>query len=176
MLRQQSEAECVVGVFSSPAAARAAVLELESHGWPHDHVSVIAPGDEGDLGTLAPTQHNDHTEKSAVIGGAAGATLGLLAGSSLFLIPGLGPVLFAGAVASGITGGLVGGLVGAMSGWGIRDDQVRTYEAALKKGKAIVVLTGDPPALADGRAQLLASSAEKVEMHAETADSDHVDA
>ena len=173
MLRQR---ECVVGVFSTPARAREALVSLEDHGWPHERISMIAPGDEGELGALAPTQHTDHTERSAAIGGAAGAALGLLAGSSLFIIPGLGPVLFAGAVASGITGGLVGGLVGAMSGWGIRDDQVRRYEQALKKGKALVVLTGDPPALAEGRAELLASSAEKVEMHAESADSDHVDA
>jgi len=168
--------ECVVAVFPSPAKANNAVTRLESHGWSHDHISVIAPGNESQLGALEPLHHRDRTEKAAAIGGATGAAIGLLAGSSLFIIPGLGPVLFAGAVASGITGGLVGGLVGAMSGWGIRDDHVRQYEDALKHGKAIVVLTGDPPALAEGRAELLASSAEKVEMHAETADSDHVDA
>lgn len=168
--------ECVVAVFQSPAKANSAVNRLESVGWSSDHISVIAPGNESQLTTLEPLQHRDRTEKSAAIGGVTGGALGLLAGSSLFLIPGLGPVLFAGAMASGITGGLVGGLVGAMSGWGIRDDHVRQYEEALKHGKALVVLTGDPPALAEGRAELLASSAEKVEMHAETADSDHVDA
>jgi uncharacterized membrane protein len=168
--------ECVVAVFPSPAKANSAVGRLENHGWSSEHISVIAPGSESQLSTLESLQHSDQTEKSAAIGGATGAALGLLAGSSLFIIPGLGPVLFAGAMASGITGGLVGGLLGAMSGWGVRDDHVRQYEEALKHGKAIVVLTGDPSTLAEGRAELLASSAEKVEMHAETADSDHVDA
>jgi hypothetical protein len=168
--------ECIVAIFPSPTKANSAVTRLESHGWSSDNISVISPGSESQLSTLEPFQHRDRTEKSAAIGGATGAALGLLAGSSLFIIPGLGPVLFAGAMASGITGGLVGGLLGAMSGWGIRDDHVRRYEDALKHGKAIVVLTGDPSALAEGRAELLASSAERVEMHAETADSDHVDA
>jgi uncharacterized membrane protein len=160
--------ECIVAIFQSSTKANGAVNRLESHGWSSENISVIAPGSESQLSTLEPFQHRDRTEKSAAIGGATGAALGLLAGSSLFIIPG--------AMASGITGGLVGGLLGAMSGWGIRDDHVRRYEDALKLGKAIVVLTGDPSALAEGRAELLASSAEKVEMHAETADSDHVDA
>lgn len=167
--------QSVIAVFESSDIASSAVGRLKSHGWSSDQISVIAPGQESQLSSLEPLQHGDQTEKSAIAGGGAGAALGLLAGSSLFLIPGVGPVMFAGALASGITGGLVGGLVGAMSGWGIRDDHVRQYEGALKKGKAIVVLTGDPTALAEGRAELLASSAEKVEMHAETADSDRID-
>jgi hypothetical protein len=168
--------ECVIGVFASPAAAEEAVRTLEGHGWREDQISLITRGHEAELDAVSGLRHSDHTEKSAAIGGAAGATVGLLAGSSLFLVPGLGPVLFAGAMASGLTGGLVGGLLGAMSGWGVKGDHVRQYEAALKENKAIVVLTGEPATLAEGRAELLASSAERVVLHAENADSDRVDA
>ena len=59
---------------------------------------------------------------------------------------------------------------------GCGDDHVRKYEAALQQGKALVVLTGEPSALAEGRAELLASSAERVVIHAENADTDRVDA
>jgi len=168
--------ECVIGVFPSPTAAEKAVRTLDSHGWNEDRISLITRGHENELAAFGALQHSDRTEKSAAIGGAAGAAVGFLAGSSLFIIPGLGPVVFAGAMASGFTGGLVGGLLGAMSGWGVKGDHVHQYEAALKQGKAILILTGEPKALAEGRAELLASSAERVVVHAENADSDHVDA
>jgi hypothetical protein len=163
--------ECVVGVFGSIGDAQEAIEDLQRQGWSHQDVSLITRGNPEELGTFGAIRQGDSTEKTAVMGGAAGAALGFLAGSSLFIIPGLGPVLFAGAMASGITGGLVGGLVGAMSGWGIQDDHVQQYEAALNQGKAIVLLSGHPAALAEGRALLLASAAEKTIMHAQPADS-----
>ena len=168
--------ECVIGVFPSLSAAEAALPALANRGWSDEQMSLISRGNESDLGRIDGIQHGDRTEKGAAVGSAAGAALGLLAGSSLFIVPGLGPVVFAGAMASGITGGLVGGLVGAMGGWGVHDDHVRQYEKDLKQGKAIVALSGEPGALAEGRAQLLASAAERVVMHAESADTDHVDA
>ena len=110
-----------------------------------------------------------------VIGGGAGAVVGFLAGSSLFIIPGVGPVLFAGAMASGITGGLVGGLVGAMTGWGVKDAQIRDYEQQLRDGKSLVVITGDPAALAAAEEELRAAGAVQTTLHAETADSGRID-
>ena len=168
--------ECVIGVYASSAGAEEAAHVLHGHGWSEEQMSLITRGHENDLSAVGALRHSDSTEKSAVIGGAAGAAVGFLAGSSLFIIPGLGPIVFAGAMASGFTGGLVGGLLGAMSGWGIKGDHVRKYEDALKEGKAILILTGEPEQLAEGRAELLASSAEKVVVHAENADTDHVDA
>jgi hypothetical protein len=167
--------DCVIGIFDSLADARTAVRSLEQKAWRTDQISLITRGHESELNVLGSMQQGDRMEKTAAIGSAAGAALGFLAGSSLFIIPGVGPVLFAGAMASGITGGLVGGLVGAMSGWGVKDDHVRKYEHALSEGKTLVVLTGDPSGLAEGEAILQESDAETVVLHAESADSAHVD-
>jgi hypothetical protein len=109
-------------------------------------------------------------EKSAAVGAATGATLGLLASTALLVIPGLGPVLFVGAIASGITGGIVGGLVGAMSGWGIKEDHAEEYEDDLRAGKTLVIAKADPLRLAEVEAQLEQSVAERVTLHAEPAD------
>ena len=170
-----SERDCLVGVFESTSRAHEAVAEILDNGWSPDNISVIARGNEGDLDAVGPVRQGDHMEKSALIGGATGAALGLLAGSSLFIIPGIGPVLFAGAMASGITGGLVGGLVGAMSGWGIKHPHILDYERALRKGKALVVLTGDPASLAAAEDDLRAAHAEHTTLHAESADSASID-
>ncbi len=165
----------VIGTFDSPDGVGVALEEFRRRGWGDDSISVITRGNEEDLHGLSFIQHDDRTERSAVIGGAAGAAIGLLAGSSLFILPGLGPVFIGGAMASGITGGLVGGLIGAMGGWGIKDDLVRKYERALREGKTLVVLAGGPAALADGQ-QVLAVHADHIDINAETADSDRVDA
>jgi uncharacterized membrane protein len=166
-----TDQESVIAVFQSASDAQLAIEDLKVHGLGDEHLSLVTRADERELLAANPSQHGDQMEKSAAKGAAAGGLLGLLAGSALLVIPGLGPVFFAGAMASGITGSLVGGLVGAMGGWGVKDDYIRQYEAALEKGKALVVITGSPSRLAEGRALLLASRAESVTMHASTADS-----
>jgi hypothetical protein len=168
--------ELVVGVFKNLTDAEAALSELHEAGWRDDQVSLITLSNENELHAVGPIRQGDRMERTALAGSAAGATIGLLASSSLLLIPGLGPVLFAGAMASGITGGLVGGLIGAMSGWGVKRDHARAYEEELKKGHVLVAVAGDPSALADAREILRSTKATQVELHAETADSAHVDA
>lgn len=167
--------EILFGVFKNMADAQAALGELHDAGWRDDKVSLITLSNENELQSVGPIRQGDQMEKTALAGSAAGATLGLLAGSSLLLIPGLGPVMFAGAMASGITGGLVGGLVGAMSGWGVKQDHARGYEKELQSGHVLVAVSGDPSALADAREILRSTKASRVELHAETGDSARVD-
>jgi hypothetical protein len=162
--------DCVVGVFESVVDARSAVSMLEHGGW-SQHVSLITRGDESELDATNPLDHGDRMEKSAAVGAGVGTALGLLAGSALFVIPGIGPVVFAGAMASGITGGLVGGIVGAMSGWGIKEDHSREYERDLQAGKTLVLVAGNPRKLAEAKSILDDTNAEQVVLHAESADS-----
>lgn len=162
--------DAVVAVFSTAEIARKAVARLDRAGV-KSHVSLITRGHESELDALSLVDHGDQMEKTAAIGAAAGATIGLLASSALLIIPGLGPVLFVGAMASGITGGLVGGLVGAMGGWGVEENHVRQYERELQSGKTLVLVAdGDPLRLAEAQSMLDDSDAERVVLHAESAD------
>jgi hypothetical protein len=163
--------ESVVAVFETSADAHHAVADLERRGWRPNQVSLVARGEQAGPGATEPMRQGDRMEKSAAIGGAAGAAIGLLASSALLMVPGIGPVIFAGALASGITGGLVGSIVGAMSGWGIREDHLKNFEKDIRDGKALVILTGNPRELAEGRETLEDLRAEKVLIYAETADS-----
>jgi hypothetical protein len=162
--------DCVVGVFNSVGDARTTVERLERGGWGASHVSLITRGKESELDATSPLDQGDQMEKSAALGAAAGSALGLLASTALFIIPGIGPVVFAGAMASGITGGLVGGIVGAMSGWGVKEDRVHEYERDLQAGKTIVLVAGDPLRLAEAKSILDESPSERVVVHAESAD------
>ena len=163
--------DCIIAVFMNADQAHAAAATLERRGWRSHQVSLIARGEESHLDTRQPVRQGDRMEKSAAAGATAGAALGLLAGSALFIIPGIGPVVFAGALASGITGGLVGGIVGAMSGWGIKEDHLKDYEHEIRDGKALLALTGNPRELAESQALLRELGAERVTLHAESADS-----
>ncbi|BBO35787.1 hypothetical protein [Lacipirellula parvula] len=166
--------DCVVAVFGTYAAASDARRDLEALGY-GSYISIISRDTAERLDAAGPMTQGDEMEKSAAVGAATGATLGLLASSALLVIPGLGPVLFVGAIASGITGGIVGGLVGAMTGWGIKEDHAQDYEEELRRGKSLIVAKADPLHLAEIEEALEKSPAEEVKLHAESADA-HVDA
>jgi hypothetical protein len=159
--------DCVVAVFANYSEASETVAALSAAGF-GPYLSIV--GRDGSLNSTGPIDHGDEMEKSAAVGAATGATLGLLASTALLVIPGLGPVLFVGAIASGITGGIVGGLVGAMSGWGIKEDHAEEYEEDLRAGKTLVIAKADPLRLAEIESQLEQSVAERVTLHAESAD------
>lgn len=161
--------DSVVAIFANFSDARNAVRQIEATGL-GAHVSLVSRGGEQQLDAMGPLDQGDDMEKNGAIGAATGATVGLLASSALLVIPGIGPVLFAGAIASGITGGIVGGIVGAMSGWGVKEDRAEEYEVELREGKSLVLASGDPLVLAEVQGLLEASSAEQVQLHAESAD------
>jgi hypothetical protein len=74
----------------------------------------------------------------ATIGGAAG----LLAGLGLLAIPGLGPVVAAGWLAStalgALAGGTIGGVIGALSQAGVKDEDAQLYAEGLRRGGSLV--------------------------------------
>lgn len=161
--------DAVIAIFAAADEARqqAAKLGAALHSI---QVSLVTRGEMSELDASNLVDQNDQMGKTAAVGAATGAALGLLASSALLIIPGLGPVLFAGTMASGLTGGVVGGLVGAMSGWGVREDHIEEYEHELRIGKSLLLVTGDPQQLAEAQTRLENSSAERVVLHAEHAD------
>jgi hypothetical protein len=162
--------DVVIAVFPSTATAQQALAELTRSGWSDGEVSLVTRDRQVGLKASGPLDQGDQSEKGAGIGAAAGATLGLLAGTALLAVPGIGAVAVAGAMASGITGGLVGGLVGAMSAWGVKEDHIKQYEGDLALGKSLVVVTGTPLRLAAAQSLLEDTEADRVVLHAESAD------
>jgi len=84
------------------------------------------------------------------VGAFWGGFWGLLFGSGLFLIPGLGPILVAGPLVAWIVAGLEGAVVvGGVSALGaglvsigIPKDSVLEYEVALKTDKYLLIVHG----------------------------------
>ncbi|MBD2189962.1 signal transduction histidine kinase (STHK), LytS, partial [Pseudanabaena mucicola] len=86
----------------------------------------------------------------AASGGAVGGLTGLLVGLGLVAIPGVGPVMLAGAAATALattlTGGAIGAaagsLVGGLVGLGIPKDRAKIYSDRVEQGDYLVMVDG----------------------------------
>lgn len=154
-----------VGTFSRYQDAETAMHELRDSGFPMDRVSVV--GRDADraadiAGTDAnridnkgkqvahDTQADEGATKGAATGGALGGLTGLLVGLGAIAIPGVGPVMLGGALAtalaSAISGGVIGaaagGLVGGLVGLGIPEDRAKVYSDRVSRGDYLVIVDG----------------------------------
>jgi len=156
--------DCVVAVYADLKQARAAIKQLQTQGFPTEKVSLVAHSLEEEEEVHGFVDQGDKTTKDASRGAFLGGLLGLLAGTAFFWIPGFGPLIVLGPLATGLTGGIVGTLVGAMTGWGIPDDHVKQYEAEVRAGRVLVVAHGDPMQVAEADKHLR-DHTEPVELH-----------
>ena len=143
----------ITRLFDSRSDAEAAVRDIEALGIPHDDISIIAKHTEAAEGRSFASRdgdgENDAVEgagKGAAAGGAIGAGAGLLAGLGLLAIPGLGPVVAAGwlastavgALAGAAAGGAAGGILGALKDAGVDEKDAHVYAEGVRRGGALV--------------------------------------
>jgi hypothetical protein len=106
-------------------------------------------GDKGQQ-VAHDTQADEGAKKGATAGGALGGLTGLLVGLGALAIPGIGPVMLGGALATalattlagGAIGAAAGGLVGALVGLGIPEDRARVYNDRVSRGDYLVIVDG----------------------------------
>ncbi|OUC16415.1 MAG: signal transduction histidine kinase (STHK), LytS [Alkalinema sp. CACIAM 70d] len=150
-----------VGVFPSAITTENALTELRNSGFTMDRVSVIAQNLDrlddrplvGDtrLEEIKETTHVDEGAKAgAATGGAVGGLMGLLVGLGTLAIPGVGPIMLAGAAATAIAttlaggaiGAATGGLVGGLIGLGIPEERAKLYNDYVNRGQYLVIVDG----------------------------------
>lgn len=146
-----------VGVFPNRQAAEQALHELRDSGFPMDRVSVVTRDadkhDEiagADVRDRVGNKADEGATIGALSGGALGGITGLLVGLGTLAIPGVGPIMLAGATATtlattlagGAIGAVSGGLLGALIGLGIPEERARVYEDRIKRGGYLVIVDG----------------------------------
>lgn len=142
-----------VGTFSSRQEAEDALNELQRSGFSMDRVSVIARDtDQRDemAGASVNKQSGAQAREGAGSGAVAGTTLGgiggLLVGLGTLTIPGVGPFLAAGTIATTFAGAGIGaasgGLIGALTNLGISKDRAKTYSERVSQGGQLVIVDG----------------------------------
>jgi len=147
-----------VGVFPSSNDAQQALQELTDSGFPIERISVLArDGDGSDIipvDTDALDKSNTKVDEGARIGalsgGALGGLTGLLVGLGTLAIPGIGPIMLAGSLATALAttiagaglGAAAGGLIGSLIGLGVPEERARVYHDRVQKGDYLVIIDG----------------------------------
>ena len=135
----------ITALFDAYADAENAVMQLKNSGIAEDDISLISRDSD------RLVDHADHTTSEGVgvgsgLGIVAGGTGGLLAGLGLLAIPGIGPVVaagwlastLAGAAAGAVVGGATGGVIGALTGSDITEDDAHVYAESVRRGGTLV--------------------------------------
>ena len=146
----------VVAIYETHDEAELAVKSLQEAGIDMKSLSIAGKGQHTDEHVTGYYNTGDRMKLWGKVGAFWGGLWGLLFGSALFAIPGVGPVLVAGPLVSWTVGALegaavVGGLsaIGAgLYGLGIPKDSIVQYELALKTDKYLLVVHGSQEAVA----------------------------
>lgn len=133
--------QTITGLFDNYADARSAVNTLESQGVPSSDISIV--GRNGDDSGIDAAEG---AATGAGLGAAVGGAGGLLAGLGLMAIPGLGPVVaagwlastLAGATAGAAAGGVAGGLIGGLMDAGVDEGDAHVYAEGVRRGGTVV--------------------------------------
>jgi uncharacterized membrane protein len=160
-----------VGVFSNRQAAESAINELKRSGFSMNKVSIIARNADrqDDIAGVDVKDRNRVGNKAdegaatgALTGGTLGGITGLLVGLGSLAIPGIGPVMVAGeiatvlatTVAGGAIGAAAGGLIGALIGLGIPEERARIYSDRVARGDYLLIVNGTDEEIARAEAIL----------------------
>jgi hypothetical protein len=144
----------IAGLFPDRVSAEQAIDALKAAGFTGDQIGVAMRDRtaQGDLIAETETQAADGAATGAIGGGLLGGLTGFLIGIGALAIPGLGPVVAGGILASafGVAGGTTlaglgigaaaGGVVGALVSVGIPELEARHFETGFRAGAVLVTV------------------------------------
>lgn len=142
----QTEGGTVVGLFEDQPSAEQAIQQLKAAGFSEQQIGVAVRDrdQQQSLTENTGTQAAEGATKGAVGGGVLGGVIGLLAGVGALAIPGIGPIIAGGALASTLAGAGIGaaagGLMGALVGMGIPEEDARHFEQGFQQGGVLVTV------------------------------------
>jgi hypothetical protein len=137
-------------LYDNYSDAQRAVGRLEAAGVPHSDISIVAnnsedwyrPGGKVDRDRDGVDDRAEGAGAGAGIGAGVGGAAGLLAGLGLLAIPGLGPVVAAGWLASTAVGAAAGaasgGIIGALTQAGVSKEDASRYAEGIRRGGTLV--------------------------------------
>jgi hypothetical protein len=137
-------------LYDNYSDAESAVRRLEDAGVPHSDISIVANNSDNWYSNKGKVDRDrdgvdDRAEGAgtgAGVGAGLGGAAGLLAGLGLLAIPGLGPVVAAGWLAStavgAAAGAATGGIIGALTQAGVSDEDASRYAEGVRRGGTLV--------------------------------------
>jgi hypothetical protein len=155
-MRDMTGRSTVAAIFQDRTQAERAIDALRAAGFAGDQIGV-ALRDRRETGEMVEETGTNAVEGAVsgalgggLLGGVAGFLVGLI---SALAIPGIGPIVAGGALASALgaaggtavagagIGAAAGGLVGALSGMGIPEEEARYLETGFRSGGVLVTVS-----------------------------------
>lgn len=171
-----SAVNSIVAVYNTHEQAEAAIKELQEAGVDMKSLSIAAKDTHTDEHVVGYYNAGDRMKYWGKLGAFWGGFWGILFGSAVFAIPGIGPILVAGPLVAWIVAGLEGAVLfggvsaigaGLMS-IGIPKDSVLKYDVALKTDKFLLVVHGTPDQVDHARAIIDGTQQASYTVHGET--------
>ena len=168
-----AERNAVVGIFDSHIKAETSIKELQRSGFDMKKLSIVGKDYHPEEHVVGYYNIGDRMKVWGKLGAFWGGFWGLLFGSALFFIPGIGPLVVFGPLVSWIVGALegaivvggLGALAAALYSIGIPKDSVMKYETAIKSAKFLVIAHGTADEVAKAKSILETAGAAQVDFH-----------
>jgi hypothetical protein len=149
------------------------VKKLQQAGFDMTTLSIVGKGYHTDEHVVGYFNAGDRMLYWGANGAFWGGLWGILFGTAVFSVPGVGPLLVAGPLAGWIVGVLEGAAVtgglsalgAALFSIGIPHDSVLRYESLLKAGEYLMVVHGSPEDVARAESLLEHSGMSRIELH-----------
>jgi heat induced stress protein YflT len=141
------EGGTVVGLFHNQTDAEQAIQRLKQEGFSENQIGVAIKdwGRQEELIEGTGTQAAEGAATGAISGGVLGGVIGLLAGVGALAIPGIGPIIAGGTLASTLAGAGIGaaagGLLGALVGMGVPEEDAEHFDQGFRAGGTLVTVT-----------------------------------
>jgi hypothetical protein len=176
MEKYMPQYDSVVAVFDTHMRAAQAIKELQAAGVDMKSLSIAAKDTYTEEQVVGYYNAGDRMKHWGKIGAFWGGLWGLLFGSAMFAIPGLGPILVAGPLVAWIVAGLEGAAVvggvsaigAALVSIGIPKDSVLQYDVALKSDNFLLIVHGSRDTVAKAEAIISGTRHVSCMVHGET--------
>ena len=171
-----NECNAVVGVFLSHLEAEASIKELQHAGFDMKKLSIVGKDFHTEEHVIGYYNAGDRMKVWGRLGAFWGGFWGLLFGSALFVVPGLGPLVVFGPLVGWIVGALEGALAAgglgvlaaALFSLGIPRDSCLQYETAVRSNRFLVIAHGTSEETAKAKDILEVAGAAHIGIHAES--------
>jgi uncharacterized membrane protein len=165
-MSNSTQEHAIVGVFTSHLRAEAAIRALQEDGMEMKKLSIVGKNFQTEEHAVGFYTAGDRMMHWGGQGVFWGSLWGILLGSGLFFIPGIGPIVALGALEGAAVGGTAGVLGAALLNLGVPDDQIVKYETEVKAGKFLVLARGTAGDIEQAHRVLGTSGASPLAAHA----------
>ena len=168
-----SEHNAVVGIFNSHTEAETSIKELQRAGFDMKKLSIVGKNYHTEEHVVGYYNVGDRMKVWGKQGAFWGSLWGLLFGSALFVVPGIGPFFVFGPLVGWIVGALEGAVVigglsalaAALCSIGIPKNSSILYETAIKSDMFLVIAHGTAGEVTNAKGILETAGAVQADVH-----------